>query len=259
MTGSSTARATTATDSSIASRDTASPSGNPRAAAIDQLAVARARQPGAAATTRALAPSQTFTRTNGSGAACNRRSSSAFSRCVLIPANIKGSVPFMFGRRRWWTPRWGSSAAARESIVKSSAAASGTGRRRGGRGRRARSRRGRRRGAGAAGAGPRRCGARRARRRRARDPRGRARAAGSGSVQEQRSASTVRPLRAALRAVMAIESGAQSVASTRPPAAAAARLGRPRPHPSSSVRAPRSARAPTARASASALGHSSAQ
>ena len=102
VTGSSVARATTPTASSIASRDTTSPSASPRAAAIDQLAVASARHPAAPATTRALAASHTFTSTNGSGAACNRRSSSAFSRCVLMPSQPKGdsplNVPFRFSR-----------------------------------------------------------------------------------------------------------------------------------------------------------------
>ncbi len=92
VTGSSTARATTPTASIIASREIASPSGQPRAAAIDQLAVATARQPGAPATTRALAASHALTNTSGSGAACNRRSSSAFSRCVLMPPNIRDSL-----------------------------------------------------------------------------------------------------------------------------------------------------------------------
>src|SRR4051794_10377574 len=58
---------------------------------------------------------------------------------------------------------------------------------------------------------------------------------------------------------MSTASGDQSVASTRPPAIAAAMLGRPRPHPSSSTRAPRSARPINVRASNSALGHRSAQ
>ena len=85
MTGSSTAAATIRTPSIISSREIASPSGNPRAAAIDQLAVAIARAPGAAATTRALAASHALTSTSGSGASCSRRSSSAFSRCELMP------------------------------------------------------------------------------------------------------------------------------------------------------------------------------
>ena len=59
---------------------------------------------------------------------------------------------------------------------------------------------------------------------------------------------------------MTIESGAQSVASTRPPAAAAARLGQPEAAAELERARARAARgAPIARASASALGHSSAQ
>jgi hypothetical protein len=66
-------------------------------------------------------------------------------------------------------------------------------------------------------------------------------------------------LRAAFSSSSSIASGDQSVASTRPPASAAARLGSPSPQPSSSTRAPRSERAATRRASATPLGHSSAQ
>ena len=66
-------------------------------------------------------------------------------------------------------------------------------------------------------------------------------------------------MRRSVAVASAIASGAQSVASTRPPASAAAMLGRPTPQPSSSVRAPRSVRTATTRASASALGHNSAQ
>jgi hypothetical protein len=66
-------------------------------------------------------------------------------------------------------------------------------------------------------------------------------------------------LRAALSRSSSIACGDQSVASTRPPASAAARLGNPSPQPSSSVRAPRSARTAIRRASATPLGQSSAQ
>ena len=65
--------------------------------------------------------------------------------------------------------------------------------------------------------------------------------------------------RSALAAVARTASGDQSVASTRPPARAAAMLGRPSPQPSSSVRLPRSERIDTSWARATALAHSSAQ
>ena len=67
------------------------------------------------------------------------------------------------------------------------------------------------------------------------------------------------PLRSAFCAASATASGAQSVAKTRPPAAAAASAGRPSPQPSSSTRRPVSGRRAITRASATALGHSSAQ
>jgi len=47
------------------------------------LAVASAVQPGRPATTRALATSQTLTRTTGSGASCRRRNSAARSAAVI--------------------------------------------------------------------------------------------------------------------------------------------------------------------------------
>ena len=81
----------------------------------------------------------------------------------------------------------------------------------------------------------------------------------SGSAQEQSSVSTSTPLRSALAAVARTASGDQSVASTRPPARAAAMLGSPSPQPSSSVGLPRSERSETSCASATALDHSSAQ
>src|SRR5262245_60641275 len=71
----------------MSSRGSSSPSRWPSAAAIDQLAVAIARQPGVPATTRALATSHTLTSTSSSDAACRRRSSSALDRCpVATPA-----------------------------------------------------------------------------------------------------------------------------------------------------------------------------
>ena len=58
---------------------------------------------------------------------------------------------------------------------------------------------------------------------------------------------------------LSMATGDQSVASTHPPASAAAMLGSPSPQPSSSTRAPLSARPAIARARATPLGHSSAQ
>ena len=65
--------------------------------------------------------------------------------------------------------------------------------------------------------------------------------------------------RRAFSVASATASADQSVASTRPPANAAAIDGSASPHPSSSTRAPRSARPAIARASARPLGHSSTQ
>src|SRR3954470_15561609 len=59
------------------SRGRTSPSATPRAAAIAHEAVAIARQPGTDATVRALAASQTLTRTRIAGSRRRRRSSSA--------------------------------------------------------------------------------------------------------------------------------------------------------------------------------------
>ena len=104
----------------------------------------------------------------------------------------------------------------------------------------------------------RRCAPRRGRRRRA--PAARAGRAAPGRVPAEdggRRAAT--SLRAALRAVIATASGDQSVASTRPPASAAAIAGSPSPQPSSITRRPVSGRRAMTRASARELGHSSAQ
>ena len=65
---------------SISSRLRTSWSGTPSEAAIGQLPVATARQPGRAATVRALATSQTLTRTRMAGTAWSRRSSAACGR-----------------------------------------------------------------------------------------------------------------------------------------------------------------------------------
>ena len=71
--------------------------------------------------------------------------------------------------------------------------------------------------------------------------------------------SNAAPLRSALVASSSIADVDQSVASTRPPASAAATLGSPSPQPSSRTVAPLSERVAMARASATPLGHSSAQ
>ena len=81
----------------------------------------------------------------------------------------------------------------------------------------------------------------------------------SGSAQAHCSVSSSTSFRSALAAVARTASGDQSVASTCPPASAAAMLGSPRPQPSSSVGLPRSERIETSCASATALAHSSAQ
>ena len=128
-----------------------------------------------------------------------------------------------------------------------------------GRGRRSARGPSRRPGAAAARAACRRCAARRGRPRRSRSATARARRSASGAPQATSAVSISTSLSAALAAVARTASGDQSVASTRPPASAAAMLGRPRPQPSSSTRAPRRERRATSCASATALAHSSAQ
>ena len=81
----------------------------------------------------------------------------------------------------------------------------------------------------------------------------------SGAYQLTTSASSSSPLRRAFSVATATACADQSVASTRPPASAAAIDGSASPQPSSSTRAPRSERPCIARASASPLGHSSTQ
>ena len=231
MTGSSTARATIR-DARRASRRAGSPR-RPGSRGRRRSTSSRWRSrgsPGALATTRALAASQALTRTSGSGAACRRRSSSAFSRCVLMSGACE----------LWWTPPWGISGAGRrvdrEDLARR---ARGTGRRRGGRGRRARSRPcvdqprqqreqrlavarlvedvGRR----ARGPTARGRAAARARSRRRAAPRARGRC---GARSRRSSRSSPAPSRWRSRA---------------PPATAAARLGSPSPQPSSTrARAP---------------------
>src|SRR3954469_288955 len=88
-----------ATTASISSRLTRSPSGTPGAAAIDQLAVAIARQPGSAATVRALATSQTLTSTRIDGSGGSRRRVSAFSNVLVIDAARAACLPHRAGRR----------------------------------------------------------------------------------------------------------------------------------------------------------------
>ena len=69
MTGSSTAAAIRATAPSMTCGGIRSPSSQPSDRAHAALDVAIARQPGTAATARALATSQTFASTSGSGPA----------------------------------------------------------------------------------------------------------------------------------------------------------------------------------------------
>src|SRR4051794_26533858 len=83
VTGWSTAAAIRPTAAIISSRGISSPSRWPSAAAMDQLAVAIARQPGVPATTRALATSHTLTTTSSSAASWRPRSTSAFDACPL--------------------------------------------------------------------------------------------------------------------------------------------------------------------------------
>ena len=84
-----------------------------------------------------------------------------------------------------------------------------------------------------------RCAARRARRRPARGRTGARSSSGPGARPVAHHRLDLHVVRERVGAPRATASGAQSVASTRPPARAAAMLGSARPQPSSSVRAPR--------------------
>ena len=78
-TGRSTAAAIRPTVAIISATGIFSPSGYPADAAMEWLAVARARVPGVPATTVAVMTSQTFTTTSSSGASWSRCSSEARS------------------------------------------------------------------------------------------------------------------------------------------------------------------------------------
>src|SRR6187551_2850490 len=82
---------------------------------------------------------------------------------------------------------------------------------------------------------------------------------GGASAQASRVVWTTAPFRTAFRSQTESASSDQSVASTSAPRSAATTLGSPSPQPSSRTRAPASSRPATTRASAIALGHSSAQ